>query len=342
VVLLPLATTIVVNIAIYLHPKSRIYQPAVKQAFHYEHEMSKFAARAALATAQFKRWDADDSGHLDFGEVKELFRPNFEPEHAELFAKQIFLSRTKKRQEGDGSAWGACGCSREHRRAQKQRRMDRAVDEQLSCPELIEILSDDLCNFDTFAAHMVKGVDHSIAAQEYDAYDTRVSGARGGRAGDGDAGRRSAEQEAAKEAVGHTALESELTAAASGAAPGETSSSVIARNSSSNSSRGGDGVAGVARFVRQDTLDRSQQQQQGSSNPINQVMATGVNRTTATACLKYTTGDAAGAAAAAEMVLAVIQQSDGLEGVEAQNKAFEALVETGGDVEAAVARLRRR
>jgi hypothetical protein len=60
VVLLPLASTVVIYFAIYapqmLNPRQAIYKAAVKEELDYDREMSKFAATAALATAQFDQW----------------------------------------------------------------------------------------------------------------------------------------------------------------------------------------------------------------------------------------------------------------------------------------------
>jgi hypothetical protein len=395
VVLLPLATTIIVNIAIYIHPKSQVYQPAVKQAFHYEREMSKFAARAALASAQFKRWDTDGSGSLDFQEVTELFEPQFEKQHAEQFAKQIFLTHKRQKREGhDDEVHGDCGCSREKRKAyRKRQRSKRMTLELLSCPELIEILSDDLCNFDTFAAHMMKqkhrhGTD--VISDLPSEHKHRVG------VGDDVVGKRvsktvvTAEQQATKGAVEHGGLEKALATASSGAAG-------AGAGIHTNSSRGGV-VASLGRYVKHDTLGHVQEQQKtkqhhrhqdgsGSSSEeepcpdkspsrgnsggrgalgkshvltptsaqslaagyaragggvgnspssIHHVMATGVSRATAAACLKYTAGDATGAVAAAGMVLVVLEQSAGAAGSAGEDRAFAALVECEGDVGAAV------
>eukprot|EP00935_MAST-01C_sp_MAST-1C-sp1_P001365 g1365.t1 len=184
-VLVPLATTIVVNIAIYLHPKSSIYQPAVKQRFHYEREMSKFAARAALATAQFAAWDDDGNGSLEAAEMARLFEPMFGAEKAAMFAGQIFLMAgggdggegdgDERDGEGGGSDNNGDGTpdwmretpkskskskskSKAASRAGSWRKQRKGQHKQpeLSCAELIELMGDDLCNFATFNKHVDK------------------------------------------------------------------------------------------------------------------------------------------------------------------------------------------
>jgi hypothetical protein len=135
-VLLQAATSFVLFIACYLHPKSALYYAAAYETLDYRLEMARFSGMAALLSSNWKSWLEHKGGNADMtqAELANVFQPACDEETANDLARTIFL-------QSDGDANGL-----------------------LSVDQLVHLMTNDMCNWDKLSDH----VEEQDMIEEYE------------------------------------------------------------------------------------------------------------------------------------------------------------------------------
>jgi hypothetical protein len=97
----PVATTLVIYAARYVHPRRAIYDASICEEFDEDTAYSTYAGQAAMILHHFKLWDTEGKGTLKIKDMEEVFQGAgcFAEDVAHNLARQIFDSCKEQDQD---------------------------------------------------------------------------------------------------------------------------------------------------------------------------------------------------------------------------------------------------